>query len=98
MNSEGQLASPQGTAGLAAAVEAAAHEIDSDPGAHGRGIGLLRDYGVLGLPVPAEFGGQGGGAAEVLAVAEELGGLCLGLAVVWVMHCQQVAVIDGYAQ
>ncbi len=74
---------------------AAAIDADGDP--DGTGIRLLRDHGLMDYLVPAEYGGTGGTVAGMLAVAEELGGHCLGLAVLWVMHCQQVAIIAEYA-
>ncbi|MFC5744460.1 acyl-CoA dehydrogenase family protein [Actinomadura rugatobispora] len=71
--------------------------IDTTGDPDGLGIGLLREHGLMSYTVPAEYGGAGAGTAAFMKVAGELGGQCLGLAVLWVMHCQQVAVIDGYA-
>ncbi len=83
-------------AGLGGALAAIADAIDADGDPDGVGIRLLRDHGLMDYLVPAEFGGTGGTTAGMLAVAEELGSHCLGLAVLWVMHSQQVAIMAGY--
>lgn len=82
---------------LDAALEAAAADIDAHGDPDGTGLGLLRKHGLMGYLVPAAYGGDGGTVAGMLAVAESLGARCPGLAVLWVMHCQQVAMVDEYA-
>jgi acyl-CoA dehydrogenase len=62
-----------------------------------RGLAALRESGLLGLLVPAGYGGAGGGLAELTEVAVTLAGECLSTALIWAMHCQQVAAITGHA-
>lgn len=82
---------------LEAALESAAEDIDAHGDPDGIGLALLRKHGLMEYLVPTSCGGSGGNAAGMLAVAESLGARCPGLAVLWVMHCQQVAMVDGYA-
>jgi alkylation response protein AidB-like acyl-CoA dehydrogenase len=84
-------------AGATARLADLAEVIDATGDPDGRGIGVLRDHGLLGYTVPADCGGAGADTAAFLHAAAELGGRCLGVAVLWVMHCQQVAVLDEYA-
>lgn len=84
-------------AALGKALDAVAQEIDADGDPDGVGLSLLREHGLMGYLVPAAFGGAGGDVAGMLAVAESLGAHCPGLAVLWVMHCQQVAIVATYA-
>jgi acyl-CoA dehydrogenase len=70
-------------------------DVTGDP--DGLGIGILRQHGLMSYLVPVQFGGSGGTVAGMLDIAEQLGGACLGTAVVWIMHCQMVAVVDQYA-
>ena len=58
-----------------------------------RALAALRSSGLMGLLVPVEFGGLGGSLAEVADVAAELAEECLSTAMIWAMHCQQVAVL-----
>lgn len=57
----------------------------------------LRRSGLMGLLVPAAQGGLGGGPAELVAVARHLAGACLSSALLWAMHCQQVAILVRHA-
>ncbi|GAA2437783.1 acyl-CoA dehydrogenase family protein [Actinomadura vinacea] len=84
-------------AGATARLADMAEVIDATGDPEGRGIGVLRDHGLMAYTVPADCGGGGAGTAAFLHAAAELGGRCLGLAVLWVMHCQQVAVLAEYA-
>lgn len=70
-------------------------DLTGDP--DGAGIALLREHALMSYTVPVEHGGRGADTARFLRVAGELGGHCVGLAVLWVMHCQQVATIDEHA-
>lgn len=82
---------------LGKALDAVAEAIDADGDPDGVGLALLREHGLMDYLVPAACGGAGGTTAGMLAVAESLGARCPGLAVLWVMHCQQVAIVSGYA-
>ncbi|MEV7190822.1 acyl-CoA dehydrogenase family protein [Streptomyces sp. NPDC093510] len=53
----------------------------------------LRETGLLGLLVPSSYGGMGLGLAELSQVARVLGGGCASTAMIWAMHCQQVATL-----
>lgn len=85
------------TAALTARLAEIAEVVDTTGDPEGLGIGVLREHGLMSYTVPADCGGAGAGPAAFLNVAAELGGQCLGLAVLWVMHCQQVAVLSEYA-
>jgi alkylation response protein AidB-like acyl-CoA dehydrogenase len=64
------------------------HAADVD--ARGRfpdeGVAALAEAGLLGLCVPADLGGQGGGLRAFVAVVEELAQACASTAMVFVMH------------
>ncbi|MDT0266098.1 acyl-CoA dehydrogenase family protein [Streptomyces sp. DSM 44915] len=53
-------------------------------------LNLLRENGLLGLLVPADYGGLGGGLADLTDLAQRLAGACLSTGMIWAMHCQQV--------
>lgn len=56
----------------------------------------LAQAGFMGFLVPPAQGGAGGDARTLCAVAAALAEECLSTAVLWGMHCQQVAVLaDG---
>jgi len=63
-----------------------------------RGMSAIRKQGLLGLLVPAEYGGLGGGLPELVDAAVVLAGECLSTALTWAMHCQQVAAITRHAR
>ena len=58
---------------------------------------LIRETQMLGLLVPREYGGLGYGVAEVAAVCEAFAEGCTSTAMLWAMHCQQVAVLVEHA-
>ena len=72
-------------------------EIDETAEFPVRGLAALRESGLMGLLVPEADGGLGGGLDELVEVSMELAGECLSTALVWGMHCQQVAAIVGHA-
>ncbi|MER7145005.1 acyl-CoA dehydrogenase family protein [Streptomyces xanthochromogenes] len=57
----------------------------------------LRRRGYLGLLVPAEYGGMGGGLTELTALAQQFAGGCLSTAMSWAMHCQQTDLVVRHA-
>jgi acyl-CoA dehydrogenase len=61
------------------------------------GMEALRACGLMGLLVPRRYGGLGGSYAQLSEVARVLAGGCLSTAMVWGMHCQQVAVLADHA-
>lgn len=56
-------------------------------------LAALRGSGLLGLLVPTAYGGLGGTLTDMSSVARELAAGCLSTAMIWTMHCQQVAVL-----
>ncbi|MDG4809359.1 acyl-CoA/acyl-ACP dehydrogenase [Micromonospora sp. WMMD1120] len=56
----------------------------------------LRASGLLALVVPAAYGGLGGGPAELVDCAESLARADLSVALIFAMHCQQVATVARY--
>lgn len=59
-------------------------------------LAALRRSGLLGLLIPTTDGGLGGGLRDLVEVAGILASGCLSTAMVWVMHCQQVAAVLNY--
>lgn len=57
----------------------------------------MRGNGLLGLNTPIEHGGLGGSLRDVVDAGVALGRADLSVALIFVMHCQQVAAIDGFA-
>jgi acyl-CoA dehydrogenase len=51
----------------------------------------------MGLLVPREYGGLGGGYADLAAAARILGEASTSTAMIWSMHCQQVAALVDHA-
>lgn len=73
-----------------------ARVIDEDAIFPARSLAALRESGLLGLLVPAGYGGLGGGLTDLVGVAASLAGECLSTAMVWAMHCQQVAAVTAH--
>jgi acyl-CoA dehydrogenase len=61
-------------------------------------LGELRATRLLGLLVPAEHGGIGGNLHDVLAASVDLGRTDMALAMIFAMHCQQVAALVRHAE
>ncbi len=61
-----------------------------------RNLSALRESGLLGLLVPASSGGLGGDLRDMVAVAASLASECLSTAMIWAMHCQQVAAVVAH--
>jgi acyl-CoA dehydrogenase len=57
----------------------------------------LRASRLLGLVVPADFGGLGGTTADMVEVTARLARADLSVALIFAMHCQQAATVVGYA-
>ncbi|WP_448322109.1 acyl-CoA dehydrogenase family protein [Streptomyces sp. CO7] len=60
-------------------------------------LDALRRTRLLGLLVPADEGGLGGDLADVLTVTRRLGREDMSLAMIFAMHCQQVAALVRHA-
>ncbi|GAA0268369.1 acyl-CoA dehydrogenase family protein [Streptomyces polychromogenes] len=93
-----------GEAGWAGAVE----EVAAVVAEHGRrndelasfpveALSALRASGLMGLLVPAAYGGLGGGVREMSEVTQRLGRADMSVAMIFTMHCQQVAALARYA-
>jgi acyl-CoA dehydrogenase len=59
-------------------------------------LDTLRSNGLMGLTVPAEYGGIGGDLGDLVAIASLLGSGCASTAMIWAMHCQQVDCVVRY--
>lgn len=59
-------------------------------------LAALRESGLMGLLVPAGFGGLGADLATFVAVAAGLSEHCLSTGQIWAMHCFQVDAIVRY--
>jgi acyl-CoA dehydrogenase len=73
----------------AAADRAATFPVDS--------MRAIREFGLLGLLVPEQFGGLGGDVEELVEVSQVLAAGCLSTAMIWAMHCQQVDALVRHA-
>jgi acyl-CoA dehydrogenase len=60
-------------------------------------LAALRASGLLGLLVPARYGGLGGTLHDLVETADRMAGECLSTAMIWAMHCQQVATLAAHA-
>ncbi|MFC4015588.1 acyl-CoA dehydrogenase family protein [Nonomuraea purpurea] len=61
------------------------------------GVKALRENGLMGLLVPAEYGGMNGDLGDLVDVAMTLASGCLSTAMIWAMHCQQVDALVRHA-
>lgn len=68
-----------------------AAEIDKSAGFPGQAIAALGGRGLLGLTVPAAYGGQGQGLRTAVAALDELARRCSSTAMVYLMHLCGVA-------
>ena len=57
----------------------------------------MRQTGLMGLLVPKCYGGMDVSYATIVEVAQVLASECLSTAMIWAMHCQQVAVLLEHA-
>lgn len=56
----------------------------------------MRDTGLLALLVPVRYGGLGGGLRDLIDAGIALGRVDMSVAMIFVMHCQQVAAVVRY--
>jgi acyl-CoA dehydrogenase len=77
---------------------AAEHARETDAAARfpDEAMATMRRTGLLGLMVPAEFGGSGCDADVLVDATIELGRMDMSVAMIFAMHCQQVAAIARY--
>lgn len=56
----------------------------------------MRRTGLLGLLVPTRYGGAGGDLGDLVEAGMTLGRVDLSVALIFTMHCQQVATLERY--
>jgi acyl-CoA dehydrogenase len=78
---------------LAAEFAAASAAIDEAGEFPVENVRRLRGTGLLGAIVPREHGGLGLDLAGMVEVAQLFGAACTSTAMIWAMHCQQVATV-----
>ncbi|HEU5471329.1 MAG TPA: acyl-CoA dehydrogenase family protein [Actinophytocola sp.] len=61
-------------------------------------LDALRASGLLGLLVPAEHGGAGGGLGDLVDVTMRLSRVDLSVGMIFAMHCQQAITLVRYAR
>jgi acyl-CoA dehydrogenase len=83
-------------AAVAAVAEEHAERTDQSATFPQPALAAMRSSGLLGLLVPVDHGGLGGGLSELVDASIELGRVDLSVAMVFAMHCQQVAAIDRF--
>jgi isovaleryl-CoA dehydrogenase len=67
--------------------------VDRDRSFPDASIRALAELGALGLLVPEQFGGEGGGLAELVGACEAVGGACASSGMVFLMHSVTAATI-----
>jgi alkylation response protein AidB-like acyl-CoA dehydrogenase len=72
--------------GLWSTIAAHSDSVDRESRFPGEAVAGLAEQGLLGLGVPAELGGPGGGPAEIVAAVERIASGCSSTAMVYVMH------------
>lgn len=82
---------------LAPKVADGARDVDSSATFPAADLSLLRRSGLMGLLVPREYGGLGGSYTDLAAAARVLGEASASTAMIWSMHCQQVAAVVDHA-
>jgi isovaleryl-CoA dehydrogenase len=78
---------------IADVIAPAAAEVDRTGAFPRRQIQALQEAGILGLTVPAGYGGGGGSVPEAAAVVRELGAACSSTAMIVTMHYSATAVL-----
>jgi isovaleryl-CoA dehydrogenase len=74
-------------------VSAAAGTVDRDRRFPSEALESLARVGAMGLLVPVEYGGAGGGMAELAGACETIGGACASAGMVFLMHCVSCATL-----
>ncbi len=83
---------------VCAVVAAHAEQTDRTAVFPAEALAAMRRTGLLGLLVPDEFGGGGGGPSDLVDVTMALGRVDLSVAMIFAMHSQQVAAIAGFGR
>lgn len=74
-----------------------AEQADADAEFPVAALESLRASGLLGLVVPTEYGGGGGTSADVVDLTLRMAREDMSVAMIFAMHCQQVAAVVRYA-
>jgi alkylation response protein AidB-like acyl-CoA dehydrogenase len=72
--------------GLWSTIAAHSDSVDRESRFPSEAVAGLAEHGLLGLGVPPELGGPGGGPAEIVAAIERIASGCSSTAMVYVMH------------
>jgi alkylation response protein AidB-like acyl-CoA dehydrogenase len=72
--------------GLWSTIAAHSDSVDREARFPVEAVAGLAEHGLLGLGVPADLGGPGGGPAEIVAAVERIASACSSTAMVYVMH------------
>ncbi|GII66303.1 hypothetical protein Skr01_63880 [Sphaerisporangium krabiense] len=83
---------------VAAVTAAHAARTDAEAAFPVEALAALRETRLLGLLVPSGEGGLGGDLDALLRAAERLGREDMSVAMIFAMHCQQVAAVVRYAK
>lgn len=83
--------------GVLAVTKEHAERTDADATFPVEALDALRDSGLLGLVVPAEYGGMGGAIADMLDVTLALAREDMSVAMIFAMHCQQALTLVRHA-
>ena len=75
-----------------------AAEVDRDARFPKEAIAALRETDLLSAYVPTEFGGMGLNIVQIAKICETLGQYCGSSAMIYAMHCIQVACVVHHAQ
>lgn len=78
------------------AAEAHARQADQDARFPGQALDAMRRTGMLGLMVPAEYGGGNGTLTDLADTTIRLGRADMSVAMIFAMHCQQVVTLARY--
>jgi acyl-CoA dehydrogenase len=81
---------------LRAALATHAAEIDDHGAFPEEGLREIRKSGLMGLVVDRKYGGMGASFSTMAEVVQMLAEGCTSTAMIWAMHCQQVATIADH--
>ncbi len=83
---------------VASSIAQYAIEIDRQGRFPKESLEKMKESGLMGLLIPHEFGGMQASYHTMSKIAQILASSCLSSAMIWSMHCQQVATIVDHAE